>query len=185
MTTPTESPPKRIHGAWYSLVALPGLIAIAVLATHIPKVVRGFTDLRVPSYESGAHNVALKAGENTIYVEGEREGEHSRALASMTCTVRDANGSALTLDRISGHESYTIGSFTGVGVFDVRIPEAGRYDVECTTDPPVRFAIGIGFPFLSIVWCLLALFLALPLTGVTGYIVHRIRNGKRTGARVT
>lgn len=188
MTTPVELPTpakKRISGAWYALVALPGLMAIWVLATNIPKLVRGFADLRVPSYESGAREVRLKAGENTIYVQGDDSGTDTSALAEMTCTLRDASGHALTLDTVSGLESYTVGGFTGVAQYRVDIPRAGSYHLDCQTDPPVRFAIGKGFPFISIVWCLLALFLALPLTGVTGYIVHRIRNGKRKNARIT
>jgi hypothetical protein len=187
MTTPVESAPakKRIHGAWYALVALPGLIAIWVLATNIPKLVRGFADIRVPSYESGAHDVRLKAGENTIYVEGDDSGQRTRALATMSCTLRDESGASLSLDTVGGLESYTVGGFTGVAQYEVDIAEAGTYNLDCQTDPPVRFAIGKRFPFISIVWCLLALFLALPLTGVTGYIVHRLRNGKRKTARVT
>jgi hypothetical protein len=187
MTTPAETPPakKRIHGAWYALVALPGILAIVVFATHIPKLIHGFTNLRLPTFEAGTHEVELDAGENTIYVEGDSSGGETVALASLRCTVRDPRGTELALEKTSGFESYTVSSFTGVAQYDVQIPSKGIYTVDCTPDAPARFGIGVGFPFLSVVWLLLAMFLALPLTGVTGYIVHRIRNGKRKTARIT
>lgn len=187
MTTPVELPEptkKRIHGAWYALVAVPGLVAITVIAIHVPNIIRGFSTLSSPTLDAGAHVVELEAGENTIYVEGDSSGTQTVPLAKLTCTIEAPRG-VLALEPLRGFESYTVGGFTGVGVYDVEIPSDGTYTVDCTPSGPARFTIGKGFPFMSVVWSLLALFLALPLTGVVGYIVHRIRNGPRKGARIT
>lgn len=188
MTAPATSP-KRIHGAWYALVALPGITAIIVLATHIPIVIGGLTDLQLQTYRAGVvHEVELKAGEHTIYVEGADDGDTVRPLAMLTCAVNPPSGERLVIEPLRGFESYTVGGFTGVGVFDVIVPSDGRYVVSCSAAESAeapRFSIGMGFPFMSVVWCLLAMFLALPLTGVVGYVVHRIRNGPRKGARIT
>lgn len=189
MTTPVESPSapakKRISGAWYALVALPGLLAIATIATHVPKLVAGFSALHVSALAAGSHDIELEAGENTIYVEGEQRHEDLHAKAEIECTIRDDRGTALVLEPLQGHSTFSSPSFSGVGRYDVQIPAAGTYNVTCQTGDNALFAIGLAFPFLSVVWILLALFLALPLTGVTGYIVHRIRNGKRKTARIT
>jgi hypothetical protein len=188
MTTPIEPPAaskKRISGAWYALVALPGLFAIATLYINVPKVIHALTHLRLATFDAGmAHDVDLRPGENTIYVEGERHGENTVALTSLDCTLRDQTR-ALVLEPVTGTETYTVGGFTGVAQFNVTIPTAGSYTITCTSGSPAQFSIGIGFPFMTVIWCVLALFLAMPLTGVIGYLVHRVRNGKRPGARIT
>lgn len=195
---PTSEPPKkRIHGAWYALVALPGLIAIATMAIHIPKLIHGIAEINrkvlvtTSSAEldakSDMHRVELPAGDNSIEVEGVDVAGSVEAKMELTCRLFDSDGHAVPLERYTGR-STTINSAKFVSQYEMYLDRAGEYSVSCasaTPEVPVRYWVGPGFPFLSIVWILLALFLALPMTGVVGYIVHRIRNGKRKGARIT
>jgi hypothetical protein len=200
MTTPVETPAppkKRISGAWYALVALPWIIAIATWYVHLPRVIAGFADLRSKTYvtqmapfgevtiasKSDMQSVSLHAGENTIYVEGVDVLGHTEAKSELTCVLAD-DGHVVTLARDTS-TTMTIGASTFVSQYTAQIEHDGQYLAGCSSTSEARYSIGRSFPFVSIVLLVLAMILALPVTGVIGYLVHRVRNGKRNTTRVT
>jgi len=164
---------RRPSRAWYALTALPGLFAVFVLVRFILNVVHGIDTMqRFPI--PGEQTIELAAGDHSLYLETD-----GRA-ASVNCRLLDAeSGAPLTLATPSGRTTYTIGSRTGTKVFEVEAPHAGRYTLRCDGDETTTLTLGAPFSFGSIVFLVLALALALPMTGVIGYLVHRSRHPKR------
>jgi hypothetical protein len=197
MTTAVETPAtpkKRISGAWYALVAIPGIVAIAVWYTHLPKVIAGFASLGsqtfttivgAPPSEGGVeifvksemNEVRLRAGTNTIYVEGYKDGEHTEPRTELSCVMVGPDDRSVDLRRDTS-STMTLDSSHFASQYDAQIDTAGDYRVSCFASVEAEYSISRSFPGMSILWLVLATFLALPMTGVVGYLVNRVRNPK-------
>ncbi|MGE3769019.1 MAG: hypothetical protein AB7L94_42600 [Kofleriaceae bacterium] len=192
MTTPVElpeAPKKRISGAWYALTALPWILAIAVWYVHLPRVIAGFATLGANTFQAQTggvrfknvddlERVHLRAGRTTIYVEGVRDGERITPRADLWCDLFDPAGRPVALER-DASMTMSINSDHFASQFVAQIDTAGDHFVTCDADEPVRYSLGRSFPVTSIIWLVLTLVAALPLTGVIGYTVNRIRNPKK------
>ncbi|GEM_PF-6376794 len=192
MTTPVEppAPEKRISGAWYALTALPWIVAIGVWYVHLPRVIEGFASLGDMTFSSRVESraeadsqreperITLRAGKNTIYVEGDKVGETTRARTSLACVLVDDAGQTVPLERDTS-TSMTLNSDSYVSQYELRIERAGEYAVSCSSEIAARYSIGRSFPIRSIVWMILVLVCALPVMGIIGYTINRIRNPPR------
>ncbi len=192
MTTPVEppAPKKRISGAWYALTALPWIVAIGVWYVHLPRVIAGFTSLGSMTFSSHVETsaeansqsepefVMLHAGDNTIYVEGDKIGETTRARTDLACVLLDDAGKPVPLERDTS-TSMTLNSDSYVSQYELRIERVGEYALSCSSAIAARYSIGRSFPIRSIVWMILALVGALPVMGIIGYTISRIRNPPR------
>lgn len=188
MTTPVEPPQaakKRISGAWYALTALPWIVAICIWYVHLPRVISGFSNLGANTFtaqvgmgftdKADLERVRLGTGQNTIYVEGTEVGDRTEPRSELSCVLLDPDGREVTLERDTS-TSMSINSTHYVSQLSAHIGRPGTFLVSCSSDVSVRYSLGRSFPVMSILWLIFSLIGALPVMGIIGYIVSRIRN---------
>ncbi len=136
---------KRISAWWYAVCAIPIAIGGAIATWGVFGMlddIRAMPRLEVP----GVREVRLEAREYVIYGETQSVVDgHGVSVTSFSaeCRVTSPDGDALALEARSSSTSYSVGSYEGKSMFDVTIPEAGTYVLECRGGPGV-VAIGGG-----------------------------------------
>lgn len=136
---------KRISGWWYALVAVPIAVGCAIGTWGIFSMldnIEAMQRLAVP----GSRELALEAEEYVIY--GETQSVVDGRGISVTsfdaeCRITAPDGAFLELESRTASTTYSFGSYAGKSMFDVTVPAAGTYLLECRGGPGV-VAIGGG-----------------------------------------
>jgi hypothetical protein len=141
-TAPENRPTSR---GWY-------LVAFGLIGTAIAIAITGFMQMKevVVTMQRrvmpGKAEIALAPGKSTLYFEQRSvidEVEYvNDSPVQFTCSVRDANGKAVPLEKPLANVSYSAGDFKGHNVYDMQITSPGIYTLECTG--PTKFVLSLG-----------------------------------------
>ncbi|MDB4963206.1 MAG: hypothetical protein JWP01_3205 [Myxococcales bacterium] len=171
-------PPSR---AWYALTAIPLLIAAFVCARAIIEMVDRMTSMQrfvVP----GMVELELDRGEQVVFGESRSVVNgvgYNNASFEVRCSVEDAaTAKPLALKAPTGHTSYSLGGYQGESLWEVDVPQAGRYRMTCEgPDTKAVLAVGRGFGLgTAVLQMVLAGLLAMPLTALIGWRISRARS---------
>jgi len=140
---------------WYLLCLVPLAIGALAVVLSIEKLLDGIEQMPrviVP----GERTLALTAGDYIIYGETTSSVEGVSYVSesfSVECKLTAPDGSAATLERPTGHTTYTIGGYEGRSLFETTLGKDGTYTLACSGDKRavLAFGHGIGATILVIV----------------------------------
>lgn len=143
----TPGPVKMTPRAWYLVAGGLFMVAVAIAGTGVSQfmsTVEGMHRVAMP----GREMIILPAGRSTLYVEHRSVvGGEARAVAeamSFRCGLKDPSGAPLELQAPVSKVTYSLGGYAGRNAFDVQVPMAGEYVLECQAQGEGRFAMAIG-----------------------------------------
>jgi hypothetical protein len=175
--------PSRLYYLFAVIISIGGCVASVTQGIgDVQNTVESMPRFVMP----GEVSLELKAGKYTGYHERQSivDGHvyASDALSGLRCALRSASGDAVPLEASSVNSSYTLGSYAGTSVFELKVTSAGRHQLTCAyadgqASQPVVVAIGSGL-MGSILRMLLPLLLSLTL-GVAIFIVVYVKRRSR------
>ena len=95
----------------------------------------------------GTATLHLAAGDHTAYVESGAVVDgvvYSAAPGTLQCSLVTADGTAARLSAMTASVTYDVGGVHGRGLFDVEVPRAGDYVLDCDGDDDNRVVIAVG-----------------------------------------
>jgi hypothetical protein len=160
------------------------LVAFGLIGTALAIAITGFMQMKevVVTMQRrvmpGKAEIALAPGKSTLYFEQRSvidEVEYvNDSPVQFTCSVRDATGKPLTLEKPIANVTYSVGGFKGHNVYDMQIAAPGIYTLECSG--PTKFVLSLGGGIGA--WLVVALVGGL-MPGLAGLIVVVVVTLKR------